>query len=1466
MKKMNFTSQILRFSSLLMVFLTLGVSLNAQAPCIVAEKVKVPLNVPTTAPGCKHVLTVADLGAPAGSTLSIRKGSAAQYSAVFPYDAASGITFGISDLYNEYEIMVTDPAGKMCYSYVTPVDADAPVVDVALPNVYIRCTDLVAGKIPGPEVLGSYLGYPQFTDPNSTEGRVINAITSVPNRYGQVRDCSDFYISYSDTYGPINCSPDYAGCNFYQIVTRKWSFKDIRGNSTATTVDQIITVVQPRILFGTLTGGDGSVATPFTYTDNKYDCNADGSAIAPTIDWTCWNTLDLTKKGYTTYLTTEDMTLGKDYCGWVLQKTNTATMPLCAGSKMYTNSFKLKRCDNKYWSINQVLNVWDRTSPNVKLEYTDFLRVKEKQCFNMGGRLLEQYVYKTVAAIGGGSVTGGQNLLGTSMTAMNMPNGALTTGSFKITPLVNTGTCNTASISIKLTADDLNCSKGDVVLSSNRPDKITFNGMTTMKLVGGTSVTVKGSFTDDTEVHIYATDDCGNVTDVKLTIVVLDNLAPNSYCEDKQVSLNNKGEVIVTPATFSSNQVNGIPYADNCVVTLPEAMDRGQFIRRTTATNDGCWTRDLAFTCADGDAVKVDIRTVDMMGNYTDCCVTLTMVNKVGPSCLSFMDVTKECTDPKLANIESLFTQPTYYAPCGNVTISSNKPVLDLGCGAGSATKTWTFTANGQSVSCSQKLTVTNVAGYRVKPLVDEVVTCNYTYDESAERAKAIAQVKLLDAQGVVTCSAPIVEVEKWEYSNTQFCKIIRIRYSFVDKCQKYAAYDLANRYVHYNQLTDFDGDFTTKYADGYYQSNTYDYNGGKTLLFGYERFIMVNDKTAPTSTPPTIADICLGDNCKFNISTTVSGSDKCDDGSVTNSGLAFNWSVTNSSGSVIATGVTSTISTAAASTGSLTDLAAGTYTVGYTVSDFCGNKSFYSFKVTGKDCKAPFVLVHEKQLELGYDSRLGMGMGQVCVIDVLNNLGDNCSSYDYLLSKTRIQRAADAAVYSETLPTCLTFTCADKGRQTVRIWTRDEAGNANFVLDYITVQDNVGACTVTPLSTIAGTLKTESGQAVKDVTVSASVSGTIQGTNTVDATGNFTVKAPLDANVQVKAVKIATEDKYAGVTTFDIARISKHLLDIEKFSSPYSMIAADVNKDGEVDATDMLQIRNFILRKTTSLPGGVWRFIDKSYTFTNAANPFGEDFPEVINLSKVPATATANFVAVKLGDVNTTYTSALTGVQVRNNNALTLQAEEMQLVAGNEYTVNITADNFNATAFQGTLSLNGATVKSVKGGDISNYTDGNFGVFGSDITTSWNGTSKLNANVMSITFVANKTAKLSEVLTVGSSLTPAVANDIQGNEMNVNLKFTSGKVSGSEFALYQNTPNPVSHETTIGFNLSKDESARLTVYSVEGKTILSKVIEGKSGANQVTINKSELNANGVMYYRVETAEHTATKKMIIIE
>ncbi len=1413
------------------------------------EKITVGLDA-----ACSYTLIGSHLGTPARTDLMIRKlttAGAQDYVAGYNNGVYTGssIIFGRNDIGKEFEIM-SGTGANMCFHYVTVVDRIAPSGTV--PASSIKCTDLINGNIPPPSVLGSWQGA-------SGLGQVLNPIAGTIK--WTATDCSDFTQSYEDTYSTVT---PCAANGVYQTVTRKWKLADIYGNFRF--IDQIITVRTPTV-------------TISPSVDVLNCATGAGSAGMPVLTW----------GGGIANQTFTAGDFGKDFCGISVQLLSENTMDLCKGSSMIMRSYKVNRC-NVFTTENQTINILDRTTPLVNFSFNDFLRQEETQCFNMNGMQLTEFVYKTV--ITPINLNFGNSNAGAVAANANTTSNA----SLKITPLVSSIDCNQASIDVNYTVSDPNCSAakgGRLFLSSdNAAIKFSMAGMSpsnSMTVNNGTTVKITGTFSNtpgspDPVVIITATDECGNKTEVKLTIVIYDNVSPTSICENKQVSLTNNGEAVVFPSTFSQQTY------DNCqlggVPVPPAATTIRQLIRLTGTT---CWAERLVFDCNTVNG-KVDIRTIDGCGNYSDCCVNFTIANKPGPTCISSVNVTTVCTDSRLSNINSLFTQPSSFINCGTISVASPTPTFVPTCGgAGTATKTWTFTANGQSVSCSQTLTVTAVSGYRVKPLPNLNLNCGgYVYTEASERLLALAQVGLLNSAGQPTCSAPIVNIDTFVSQSSNFCKIIRIRYTFLDQCLPFCGIkdDLYNQDMYLNFG---DAGYNnpaaanyTIYADGSYQANTfsttYCTNAG-SVFFGYERYIRVNDSRPPTSTVPVIADISFPTGrCNFDFpAIPLSGSDLCDNGSVTNSNLFIDWTVKDPTGSTIATGNGTTTSGAPVviSSPTLLNLAGGTYTVTYRVSDFCGSSFPYVFTVTGKDNAIPSILVHIKNAVLGSVPGTAGSAVKVIVDDVLNNLGDNCTSFNDLRQNTLLQKVREAgtavinpANYTHpTVKSELIFNCSEIGLNQIRVWTKDLAGNTNFVLDTIYVQyTGTTPCTNTPLSTITGTLKTETNQPVKDVVINGLIDGSLVGNNSTDVAGGFSLKAPLGQSIQLKASKTTTEDKYQGVTTFDIARISKHMLDLERFSSPYSIIAADVNKDGSVDASDMLQIRNLILRKSQNLPAGVWRFIDRSYKFINPENPLGEDFPEVVNLSNVPANVVANFIALKNGDVNTTYVANLNGVQVRNSKSLLLEAEDMQLVAGNEYTVNVTADNFNASAFQGTFSMNGATIKAVKAGDLANYSDGNFGLFPNEITTSWNGISKLDAHVMTITFIANKTAKLSEILTVGSSLTPAIANDLQGNEMNINLKFTTGKIVGSEFALYQNTPNPVALETTIAFNLPQDAPARLTIYSVDGQTILTKQIDSKAGLNQVSINKSELKTNGILYYRLETAEHTATKKMVIID
>ena len=72
---------------------------------------------------------------------------------------------------------------------------------------------------------------------------------------------------------------------------------------------------------------------------------------------------------------------------------------------------------------------------------------------------------------------------------------------------------------------------------------------------------------------------------------------------------------------------------------------------------------------------------------------------------------------------------------------------------------------------------------------------------------------------------------------------------------------------------------------------------------------------------------------------------------------------------------------------------------------------------------------------------------------------------------------------------------------------------------------------------------------------------------------------------------------------------------------------------------------------------------------------------------------------------------------------------------------------------------------------------------------------------------------------------------------------------------------------TNIDFILPTESPAKLTFFTIDGKVILSKTIDGKIGKNSILIQKSELNnAKGVVFYKLESGENMATKKMVIFE
>ncbi len=141
--------------------------------------------------------------------------------------------------------------------------------------------------------------------------------------------------------------------------------------------------------------------------------------------------------------------------------------------------------------------------------------------------------------------------------------------------------------------------------------------------------------------------------------------------------------------------------------------------------------------------------------------------------------------------------------------------------------------------------------------------------------------------------------------------------------------------------------------------------------------------------------------------------------------------------------------------------------------------------------------------------------------------------------------------------------------------------------------------------------------------------------TGIVDVDGTAALCACAVASTVMQTLTPTRNDNHInGVSTFDLVLISKHVLGIEPFTSPYKMIAADANKSNSVTTFDIVELRKLVLGVYNELPNNKsFRFVLRDYVFLSPTNPWQEEFPE--SKTFFVGTPDANFHAIKIGDIN---------------------------------------------------------------------------------------------------------------------------------------------------------------------------------------------------------------------------------------
>jgi len=203
----------------------------------------------------------------------------------------------------------------------------------------------------------------------------------------------------------------------------------------------------------------------------------------------------------------------------------------------------------------------------------------------------------------------------------------------------------------------------------------------------------------------------------------------------------------------------------------------------------------------------------------------------------------------------------------------------------------------------------------------------------------------------------------------------------------------------------------------------------------------------------------------------------------------------------------------------------------------------------------------------------------------------------------------------------------------TVDVWENGVPVDSCSTIVY--VQDQTGICIVEDFVFICGEVKTEDQMPVKNVHIQ-SIWSSFDWSGTTDASGQYCING-LYFSTDITVTPLHDVNPRNGVSVLDAVLIQRHILSVAPLNSPFKLIAADVNQSGNISLMDVIILRRLIMHVLDELPNGKsWRFIPTSYLFPVPANPWFEQFPEVININELSGgSINQNFTAIKLGDVN---------------------------------------------------------------------------------------------------------------------------------------------------------------------------------------------------------------------------------------
>lgn len=438
-------------------------------------------------------------------------------------------------------------------------------------------------------------------------------------------------------------------------------------------------------------------------------------------------------------------------------------------------------------------------------------------------------------------------------------------------------------------------------------------------------------------------------------------------------------------------------------------------------------------------------------------------------------------------------------------------------------------------------------------------------------------------------------------------------------------------------------------------------------------------------------------------------------------------------------------------------------------------------------------------------------------------------------------------------------------------VWVYDD--NGCFTVDTFVV----GGGTTTTTATISGTIESESGSTVNTVTVALSGNSTSSDVTSSNGQYSFTVTAGESYTITPSKSNDIKKDN--GISTLDLLLMQEHILQLNSLSSPYKIIAADVDESGSVSTLDILYTRSIILQTATSFPNGkLWSFVNSDYTFSNPLNPFS--YEDYRSYSSASDQTQQDFIAVKLGDVNDTWDNTVAKTNAVGD--VYFMMDDVTASANDVITVPVKVKDFNlVTGYQFTVSWDPTVLEfqTVNNTSLSSYF-GTQNTANGKLSVQWNDNSTSaisladNADLFNLQFKVIGNNGMSSNIEINSDVTLSEAYNQNFDVLNIQNTAAIVQVDlSTEIANIPNNngyslcvyPNPLNESSSITFSLPENDFVQLAVYNLMGQKIADFSGSYAEGINHINMPANKIaNFNGCYLLQFATSSYNQTEKLII--